>query len=62
MRVPELATGDVTLQAEAFCAFARRAGVPLGEAFARWATSKDLGPADRRAVWSALSHEDVERP
>jgi hypothetical protein len=58
----ELSPADVVLQVEAFRSYAGRAGLPLAEAFDRWATSKELGPGDRRAVWSALSHQNVARP
>jgi len=47
----DLSPADVMLQAEAFLAWYRRTGLPVGLAFDRWCASKSLNPADRKAIW-----------
>ena len=58
----ELSPANAVLQAQAFRSYADRAGLPLPDAFTQWATSKDLSPGDRRAVWGVLSRENLARP
>jgi hypothetical protein len=45
---------DIQRQFDAFLDWHRRAGGPHRTAFARWASSKDLAPADRRLLLALL--------
>lgn len=58
----ELSGDALRYQIEAFRSYAIRAGLSVPEAFAHWATSKDLSAGDRRAIWQALSPQNAGRP